>query len=190
MYDIKKITLPTYVTLVRLLIAPVVIPVCIIHYIPMQDFFLSMMVMMLFLFFGFTDFLDGFFARKYDQVSKFGAALDHLADKILMLSAFIALLVIGKISYVWVIVLLSRDFLMMGLREIALEYAISMKVSSLGKLKTGIHILFITSLFMWSVPSEYVQLLSNIQIGLLTASVIVSVGSALHYCTIFYQSIR
>ncbi|MFA6038629.1 MAG: CDP-alcohol phosphatidyltransferase family protein, partial [Legionellales bacterium] len=131
--------------------------------------------------FGFTDFLDGFFARKYGQETKLGAALDHIADKFLIFSALVALLAVGKISYVWVIALIGREFFMMSLREIALENHVKIKVSPWGKLKTVIHIMLIIWLIMSPLQGAESYIFNTIQILLLAASVIISWGSAFDY---------
>lgn len=186
MQNQKKITCSTYLTLFRLIGAPVIIPYGIVQYSVYDNFSYNFAIAMLFLFFGFTDFLDGFIARKYGQETQIGAALDHIADKFLVFSALIALLAVGKISYWWVIVLIGREFFMMSLREIALEHNMKIKVSSWGKLKTAFHIILI----VWLIISQcYVFQQSasqSIQILLLVASVIISWGSALDYVSKLY----
>ncbi len=144
----------------------------------------------LFLFFGLTDFLDGFFARKYAQVSSLGATLDHLADKFLTFSAFVALLAIGKISYLWVVLLIGREFFVMGLREIALEHAMSIRVSSFGKLKTVVHIALIAWIIINPAHGQVDLLWNGIEFILLAASLIISWASALQYFFVFYKQLQ
>lgn len=187
MQNSKKITCSTYLTLLRLIGAPVVIPYCIVQYSPYDNFTTNFAIAILFLFFGLTDFLDGFVARKYGQVTQIGAALDHIADKFLVFSALIALLTVDKISYGWVIALIGREFFMMSLREIALEHQMKIKVSSWGKLKTVLHMMLIT----WLIINQCYQMQDStsqsIQILLLAASVIISWGSALDYVRLLYS---
>lgn len=186
----KKITFPTYLTLFRLIGAPSLVPFLIVHYAPSNNFLINLSIAALFLLFGLTDFLDGFFARKYAQESQLGATLDHLADKFLTFSAFIALLAVGKISYVWVVLLVGREFFVMGLREIALEHAMSIRVSSFGKLKTATHI----ALIAWMIvnPCSGVPSLfwNGIELILLAASLIISWASALNYFCVFYGQLK
>jgi CDP-diacylglycerol--glycerol-3-phosphate 3-phosphatidyltransferase len=187
----KKITFPTYLTLIRLICAPSLVPFLIVHYVPYNNFMINVSIAALFLLFGLTDFLDGFFARKYAQESKLGATLDHLADKFLTFSAFVALLAIGKLSYVWTILLVGREFFVMGLREIALEHAMSIRVSSFGKLKTVLHITLIAWIIINPAQQGQANLLWNgIELILLAASLIISWTSALNYFCVFYAQLK
>ncbi len=186
----KKITFPTYFTLLRLLIAPIMVPFFIVRYVPNNIVFINAAVAAIFLLFGFTDYLDGFFARKYCQESQLGATLDHLADKFLTFSAFIALLAIGKISYVWVLLLVGREIFMMGLREIALEHHVTIKVSSFGKLKTCVQIAAIA----WIIfnPAQHVIgcWFNYVESIILWIGTILAWYSALLYFLVFYRSLQ
>ena len=186
----KKITFPTYLTLIRLIGAPSLVPFFIVHYGCNNDFLINLSIAFLFLLFGLTDFLDGFFARKYSQQSQLGATLDHLADKFLTFSAFVALLAIGKISYVWVLLLVGREFFVMGLREIALENQMSIKVSSFGKLKTAMHIMLIAWMIVNPAHGQVSYFWNGIEAILLAGSVIVSWASAFQYFIVFYAQLK
>ena len=190
MKNSTKITIPTYITLVRLLVAPIMVPFFIVHYLPAQDVFINIAIAILFLFFGFTDFLDGFFARKYCQQTKIGATLDHLADKFLTFSALIALLAVGKISYIFVLLLVGRELLIMGLREIALEHGSLIKVASSGKLKTCLHIGTITWIIINPCVQSRICFFNQVQLILLVASVALAWFSAAQYFIIFYRSLK
>ncbi len=186
----KKITFPTYLTLFRLIGAPSLVPFLIVHYASCHNFIVHVSIAALFLFFGLTDFLDGFFARKYAQESQLGATLDHLADKFLTFSAFVALLAVGKISYVWVVLLVGREFFVMGLREIALEHAMSIRVSSFGKLKTVVHIALIAWIIINPAHGQVNLFWNGIEFILLAASLIISWASALQYFIVFYKQLQ
>lgn len=186
----KKITFPTFLTLIRLIGAPISVPFFIVHYTSQNNFIINLLIAALFLFFGFTDFLDGYFARKYAQTSELGATLDHLADKFLTFSAFIALLAIHKISYGWVLVLIGREIFVMGLREIALEHAMSIHVSSLGKLKTCMHIALIAWIIINPAQQELSLFWNGIEFVLLGASLFLSLSSAFNYFLLFYAQLK
>jgi CDP-diacylglycerol--glycerol-3-phosphate 3-phosphatidyltransferase len=187
----KKITFPTYLTLARLICAPILVPFLIVRYVPQNDFIINLCVAAIFLLFGLTDYLDGFFARKFAQESKLGATLDHLADKFLTFSALIGLLAIHKISYIWVLLLVGRELFMMGLREIALEHGMSIKVSSSGKLKTVVHIALIAWIIANSVQVAENQCYWNaVEINLLVGSVILAWSSAYNYFRDFYAQLK
>ena len=190
MKHIKKITVPTYITLFRLVGSPIIVPFLILHYGIYNDFFMNVLIACIFLFFGFTDFLDGFFARKYAQETQLGATLDHLADKFLTFSALLALLAINKISCFWTLLLIGREFLVMGLREVALEHAMSVKVSSFGKVKTFVHIALITWIILNPVGQVYNLFWNGIEAVLLVVSVLISWGSAYNYSSKFYIQLK
>ena len=186
----KKITFPTFLTLLRLFGAPIMVPFFIVRYVPNNDITINAAVAALFLLFGFTDFLDGFFARKYDQESQLGATLDHLADKFLTFSALVALLAIGKISYIFVLLLIGREFFMMGLREIALEHAMNIRVSSWGKLKTCVQIGTIAWIIVNPAQLQPHYFFNGIEFSLLIAIVMLAWYSALQYCIVVYAQLK
>jgi len=85
---------------------------------------------------AFTDFLDGYLARKYSLITNFGKLMDPLADKILMCAGFVLLACLNFIPAWIVIVILSREFLVTGLRLLATAEGIVLAADSLGKYKT------------------------------------------------------
>ena len=89
-----------------------------------------------------SDFLDGYLARKMGLVTPMGKLLDPLADKVLVCSAFVYLSAEG-LCPVWVTVLiLAREFLVTGLRQIAVEAGQVLAADRLGKWKTGLQLTF------------------------------------------------
>lgn len=89
-----------------------------------------------------SDFVDGWLARKLGMVTPMGKLLDPVADKVLVGSAFVYLSAQG-ICPVWVTVLiLAREFLVTGLRQIAMEAGRVIAADRLGKWKTGFQLLF------------------------------------------------
>lgn len=87
-----------------------------------------------------TDFLDGYLARRSGQITKFGIIMDPLADKFLVISALIVLVDMERISAFVAIVLIVRDFLITGLRVVALSKDIVIPAEMGGKLKTAAQI--------------------------------------------------
>jgi CDP-diacylglycerol--glycerol-3-phosphate 3-phosphatidyltransferase len=132
----KFINLPNFLTLVRLVVSPVVLPVLLVYLLPFNVSWLNYTLAGLFALFSITDFLDGYLARRYEQVSAFGRFLDPIADKFLVFSTLVSLLAINKIFFVWVLILIGREFFVLGLRQMALEHNLSIHVSWLGKIKT------------------------------------------------------
>jgi CDP-diacylglycerol--glycerol-3-phosphate 3-phosphatidyltransferase len=91
------------------------------------------------LFFGMafvTDFLDGYFARRYGAVTAMGKILDPLADKILVIVTMIMLITLGRVPAWIVMVIVVRELAVTGLRSIALTEGVIIQASSLGKYKT------------------------------------------------------
>lgn len=96
-----------------------------------------------------SDFLDGWLARKLGLVTAMGKLLDPLADKILVCSAFVYLSA-QNLCPVWVtVVILAREFLVTGLRQIAMEAGHVMAADGLGKWKTGLQLTFCITCLVW-----------------------------------------
>jgi CDP-diacylglycerol--glycerol-3-phosphate 3-phosphatidyltransferase len=94
-----------------------------------------------------TDGLDGYLARKRGQITTMGMLLDPLADKIMVTGAIIALVAYNpEVVKVWIaVVIISREFLISGLRSIASSEGFTIQASDLGKLKTVVQIVSVTS---------------------------------------------
>jgi CDP-diacylglycerol---glycerol-3-phosphate 3-phosphatidyltransferase len=99
--------------------------------------------LMLAVFAGFTDFLDGYIARKFNLISDFGKLMDPLADKIFIATAFIVLVDKGVLPGWVAVVILSREFLVTGLRQLAASKGSVMAAETAGKLKTVMQMFFL-----------------------------------------------
>ncbi|MBT3502244.1 MAG: CDP-diacylglycerol--glycerol-3-phosphate 3-phosphatidyltransferase [Candidatus Marinimicrobia bacterium] len=91
-----------------------------------------------------TDAYDGYYARKYDQVTPEGKFLDPLADKILVSSAFISFALMGIIEFWMVGLILFRDLFVTGLRMAMERKGLSMVTSNIAKAKTAIQMITIS----------------------------------------------
>ncbi len=105
-------------------------------------------VSLLFVLASITDFLDGYIARKWNQMTMLGAILDPLADKMLTLAAFLGLMVMGDASAWAIYIIIVRELFITGLRTVALSEGISVKASWLGKIKTFAQMIAIGFLLM------------------------------------------
>ena len=98
----------------------------------------------LFLLISMTDWIDGYIARKYNQITDFGKFLDPLADKILVTSAMIVLVGLGKLNSVVCTIIIFREFLVTSLRLVANTGGKVIAASIWGKLKTVSQITAVT----------------------------------------------
>ncbi len=90
-----------------------------------------------------TDLLDGKIARKYNLVTNFGKFMDPLADKLLVCSALICLVELGKLPAWMVIVIIAREFIISGFRLIASDNGVVIAASYWGKFKTTFQMIMI-----------------------------------------------
>lgn len=180
---IKYLTLPTIFTLIRLIASPLVLPMLLVYLLPYDRMAINLGLTLLFMLLSFTDFLDGYLARKYHLTSKLGGSLDHIADKFLTYCAFIALVTIGKIYFFWVILFIGRDFFVMGLRHIALENSFNLPVDYIGKTKTALQMILIAWLIARPItlPSDYTHSMYGFEISLLTITILLTLLSGYHY---------
>ena len=111
----------------------------------------EMIATVIFLIAAATDFLDGYLARSRGQVTTLGKLLDPIADKLLTVSAFIALVELGLAPAWIVVVIVGREFAVSGMRSFAASRGIVIAARPLGKWKTVFQIIAI-GLLMPSVP--------------------------------------
>jgi CDP-diacylglycerol--glycerol-3-phosphate 3-phosphatidyltransferase len=131
-------TLANIVTLLRLFLAPIFL-VCILADDPMA----ITAGIAVYVVAAWTDWLDGFLARRYGEVTDHGVFLDPLADKVLTTMAFIALFMLDVMPLWMVIVIVVRDFGTTALRSIADDRGTVMRTSTAAKVKTFLQMIFI-----------------------------------------------
>lgn len=122
--------LPNKITVFRLFLIPVFVY---FFFIGEVGYLISAII---FIIASFTDFLDGYLARKYNETTNFGAFLDPIADKVLVFAALILLAESGIIPSWTVILIIGRETLINGFRLIAIEKGVVISASYLGKFKT------------------------------------------------------
>ncbi|MDD4211986.1 MAG: CDP-diacylglycerol--glycerol-3-phosphate 3-phosphatidyltransferase [Bacilli bacterium] len=149
--------LPNKLTLLRVCLIPVIIILAMIPALKAITLFSGvtlsdLLVLVVFVIASFTDFLDGYIARKYNLVTDFGKFMDPLADKLLVFSAFIILMEMGRIPGWIVMVIIAREFLVMGIRVLAAGNQVVIAASMLGKLKTNSQMLVVIVLLLNNYP--------------------------------------
>ena len=139
---LKKI--PNILTIGRIIIVPFFV---LAFYLP--GFYGDLTACVLFVIASFTDFLDGMLARMMGEESKLGELLDPIADKIIVATALILLVMSGTIKHYEVIaaiIILTREILISGLREFLAKGQIKLPVTNLAKLKTFLQMIAIALL--------------------------------------------
>src|SRR5881394_1365448 len=109
---------------------------------------------------GITDYFDGYFARRYHQISRLGRFLDPIADKLLVAAALL-LLERGPLTGIHVLaalIILAREILVSGLREFLAELRVGLPVSQLAKWKTGVQMVASSLLLVGDAASPLVTL--------------------------------
>lgn len=173
---------PNKITLLRITVIPVL-------------FFLlfdpgkvgSLVIALLFILASLTDLLDGYVARKYKSVTVIGKFLDPIADKLIVNTAMILMIPIGRIPAWIVALLIMRDFVVDGMRSIASSKGIIIQASSLGKQKTLSQVFAVSALIIHypflGVDAHVVGLV------VLCIALVLSVYSAIDYFLKFYKSV-
>ncbi|WP_138493911.1 CDP-diacylglycerol--glycerol-3-phosphate 3-phosphatidyltransferase [Paenibacillus pinistramenti] len=105
-----------------------------------------------------TDGIDGYLARKNNMVTNLGKLLDPLADKLLVAAVLISLTAMGKCN-AWIsVIIISREFAVTGLREVALLEGSVIAASKWGKAKTITQIIAISALLLNNFPFEWLNI--------------------------------
>jgi CDP-diacylglycerol--glycerol-3-phosphate 3-phosphatidyltransferase len=162
---------PNAITFSRIALIPVLVPLLLAR----GEFRYSTAIAFgLFALLSLTDGLDGYVARSRNRVTRLGIFLDPLADKLLVTAALVTLVEMGEIA-AWVVVLiLSREFAVTGLRLIAAGEGVVMSAHWLGKLKTVAQIWLVLALIAPGTP-ELATIL------LLVVTVALTIGSGMEY---------
>ena len=150
---LKKI--PNILTIGRIIIVPFFV---LAFYLP--GFYGDLTALILFIVASFTDFLDGMLARMMGEESKLGELLDPVADKIIVATALILLVMSGTIKHYEVIaaiIILTREILISGLREFLARGQIKLPVTNLAKLKTFLQMIAIALLLTGETGNKIIN---------------------------------
>ncbi len=141
--------LPNYLTIFRIGIIPIIIMTFYLE----NSRFAHKFGAILFLLAGISDFIDGYIARKFGLVSRFGQMFDPIADKLLIGSVIIMLVKKNIAPEIPCLLILAREFLVAGLREFLALVKVSLPVSRLAKVKTFMQIFALFTLILGSKGS-------------------------------------
>lgn len=135
-------TIPTIMTWTRIAAIPLIIGV---FYLPIDPVTRNLIATIMFVVFAATDWLDGFLARRLNQVSSFGAFLDPVADKILVCASVLVLVHLGRADVFVALIIIGREIAISALREWMAQIGASKSVAvhMVGKLKTVVQMVAI-----------------------------------------------
>ncbi|NHZ85495.1 MAG: CDP-diacylglycerol--glycerol-3-phosphate 3-phosphatidyltransferase [Planctomycetia bacterium] len=139
-----KINIPNILTIFRILLTPLFI-ICLFYNHP----YARLWALIIFIVASITDAFDGYYARKYNQVTRQGKFLDPLADKILVSSAFISFALLDLVPYWMVALIIFRDLFVTGLRMAMESKGLTMITSKIAKAKTTIQISVIIFILLY-----------------------------------------
>lgn len=167
---------PNIITVARLAIIPLLILL-----LKEQNYPAALIV---FILAGLSDGLDGFIARRFHLESHLGGVLDPLADKLLMLSTYVTLTLLGHIDFWLLLVVISRDFLLIGgyLVVTSQSGAVKMEASLYSKLNTVMQIVLVVAILFEQAKIFSMPFLTDF---LIYTVLITTVISGAHYYWIF-----
>lgn len=147
-------TIPTLMTWTRIVAIPLIVGV---FYLPLEESTRNITATLMFVVFALTDWLDGYLARKLNQVSSFGAFLDPVADKFLVCASLLVLVHLNRADVFVALIIIGREIAISALREWMAQIGASKSVAvhMLGKVKTTVQmvaipfLLFDGVLFGW-----------------------------------------
>ncbi len=190
------VNLPNYITVTRIFCVPFLIWVLASNVFRGSHGEKELAASGVFILASMTDGLDGYLARKRQQVTTLGMLLDPLADKLLIAAAFISLVQFApRLVPAWIaVVIIGREFLVSGLRGIAAQEGFTIQASDLGKLKMVVQIVSVVTVILahrwpyWAVgplmlPIEFI---ARMAIWFMVA---VSLVSAADYFIAFWAKI-
>lgn len=151
-----KLNIPTMLTWLRILLIPIFVGA---FYWPenlrtlgaMPSHSVNVFTTVIFFIAGFTDWLDGYLARRWHQTSAFGAFLDPVADKLMVAAALIVLVEFGRVGAIVSLIIIGREIAVSALREWMAGdgQGSSVAVAMIGKVKTAVQMLAIGFLLYW-----------------------------------------
>ncbi len=135
-------TVPTLLTWTRIVAIPLIVGV---FYLPLAPTTANLAATLMFIVFAWTDWLDGFLARKLNQTSAFGAFLDPVADKFLVCASLLVLVHLQRTDVFVALIIIGREIAISALREWMARIGASKSVAvhMLGKLKTSVQMIAI-----------------------------------------------
>ena len=165
--------LPNKLTIFRVILIPFFVVCMLVPAIP----FNNIIACVIFCVASFTDFLDGYLARRDGLVTNFGKFMDPLADKLLVGAALICLIETGQLPAWVVVIIISREFIISGFRLIASDNGVVIAASYWGKFKTVTQMVMVIVLIL-NIPGVIFAVIGRL---LMWLAVILTVVSLVDY---------
>ena len=165
--------LPNKLTMGRIFAIPVFIVVFLMDY--------RYAAAIIFILAAVTDMLDGHIARKHNLVTNFGKLMDPLADKLLVMSALICLVQVGDVAGWMVVVILGREFIITGMRQVAAAQGIVIAAGTTGKIKTILQMIAIPLLILENWPFTALGVDVPVDVIFLWLALVMTIVSGMEY---------
>jgi CDP-diacylglycerol--glycerol-3-phosphate 3-phosphatidyltransferase len=159
------LNVPNVLTLLRILAVPVIV-VALLGETPNGD----ALAAGVFALAAFTDGLDGYIARRRQDVTTFGKLVDPLADKLLIVAALVSLVSLGRLAAWVAMVIIARELAVTALRAVAVEQGVVISASWLGKLKTVLQVAAVFALIIWNPSPTSVDVLVYLAVAVTVVS--------------------
>lgn len=170
---IKNKNLPNQLTIARVVAIPIFIVVLMMGW--------RIAATVIFILAALTDMLDGKIARKYNLVTNFGKLMDPLADKLLTMAAFVCFVELGDVPAWMVIVILGREFIITGMRQVAAAEGIVIAAGWSGKIKTTCQMIAIPLLMLNNWPFSLLPFPCPMDQIVLWAALVMTIWSGAEY---------
>jgi CDP-diacylglycerol---glycerol-3-phosphate 3-phosphatidyltransferase len=181
--------LPNSLTILRIFFIPLLVVVLLTRQpnvtfwgLPMNFAVWGMLILLLA---AATDWADGFYARRREEVTTLGILLDPIADKLLISAAFISLLEMRLVAGWMVVIIIGREIIVLGLRNIASAEGFTIPASALGKTKMVLQVVAVCAVILGAKHAE-VRPLGTILVWLVVMS---AVASAVQYFLKFWSQV-
>lgn len=153
-----SMNLPNKLTLLRVIMIPFFVFFMLAPYFEGYGNYIAVAI---FIIASFTDFLDGYLARRDNLVTNFGKFMDPLADKLLVCAALICLVETGQLASWIVIIIISREFIISGFRLIASDNGVVIAASYWGKFKTVFQMMMVILLIV-NIQNPVYQIVTTV----------------------------
>ena len=169
--------LPNKITFIRICFIPIILFLLLHNNIP-NRYFLSLLF---FIAACYTDYLDGYFARKCGSITNFGKFLDPLADKVLIISILVCFVELNLVCAIGVVLIIFREFMVTSLRLIAVEQRKIISANYFGKIKTVSQMLSVVLIMLSQGINEILS--GNGFTGQIYIDFIIKISNIVFWCS-------